>query len=53
MNEHQLLGKWISQLLLNHFLEEKKNLTEKLFIKINGLTLTDFTYVLRFLENNL
>lgn len=52
MNEHQLLGKWVSQLLSNHFIEQKKSHTEKLFIKINGLTVNNFIYVLKQLEED-
>jgi DNA segregation ATPase FtsK/SpoIIIE, S-DNA-T family len=51
MNENQLLAKWVGQLLKNHFVEQKKNHTEKLFIKINGLTLTNFIFVLKQLES--
>ncbi|WP_332696968.1 FtsK/SpoIIIE domain-containing protein [Halalkalibacter lacteus] len=52
MNEHHLLGKWVSQLLTNHFVKQKNNNTEKLFIKINGLTNTNFIYVLKQLEED-
>ncbi|WP_129688302.1 FtsK/SpoIIIE domain-containing protein [Gottfriedia acidiceleris] len=52
MNEHQLLGKWLCQLLKNHFIEQKKDHTEKLFIKINGLTKENFINVLTQLEKD-
>jgi DNA segregation ATPase FtsK/SpoIIIE, S-DNA-T family len=52
MNEDQLLSKWVSQLLKNHFIVQKKNYTEKLFIKINGLTKNNFSFVLKQLEHD-
>lgn len=38
MNSDKLLSVWISRLLTEHFKKQKKDNTEKLFIKISGLT---------------
>ncbi|GAA1368359.1 FtsK/SpoIIIE domain-containing protein [Peribacillus frigoritolerans] len=37
MNENNLIGLWINKLLSDHFKAEKRNHTEKLFLKITGL----------------
>ena len=37
MNENQLVSIWINKVLNEHFKAEKKQGTDKLFIKITGL----------------
>ncbi|MBD1381553.1 FtsK/SpoIIIE domain-containing protein [Metabacillus arenae] len=48
---NQILGKWIFNILLAHFKEQKQEITDKLFIKINGLTNENVEAVLCELKN--
>ncbi|WP_345240666.1 FtsK/SpoIIIE domain-containing protein [Pontibacillus salipaludis] len=53
MKQHnELLGKWIYQVLNNHFYNQKNENAEKLFIKINGLTQGNIEAVLHELREN-
>ena len=53
MKQHnELLGKWIYYVLNNHFLNQKNENAEKLFIKINGLTGENIEAVLHELRHN-
>ncbi|WP_283152651.1 FtsK/SpoIIIE domain-containing protein [Guptibacillus hwajinpoensis] len=47
---NEILGKWISNILLDHFKEEKQGNTDKLFIKVNGLTDENVKAVLKELK---
>ncbi|YCA45509.1 DNA translocase FtsK [Bacillus sp. JZ8] len=51
--EDQLLAQWINRLLVDHFKTQKQENTEKLFIKISGLTTKNTYTLLQELKNNL
>lgn len=52
MNGNVLLGKWVNQLLIDHFKEQREAQTEKLFIKITGLTSSNINALIAQLDNS-
>lgn len=53
MNGNKLLALWINRLLLDHFKKQKNDHTEKLFVKISGLTISNIEAILNQLRTDL
>lgn len=53
MNGNKLLALWVNRLLLDNFIRQKNEQTEKLFVKISGLTISNIEALLQQLRTDL